>query len=375
MTRSGRPGAFRTLSARGSSRAMELPRPGCPTRPPDIGVTWATCTASANLGSLASLRSLRPLLPLLLFGVAFASVRCSASSEDDGLQGATGTGGGEPRNNVDATWGYGGAGGSSLGASLNPLCGEAAEMGCVPDDEVSCDTTLGMGGAGGQSPLGGAAGLGGMAGSVSIPSDSGSLEPSGYSCHVVSIGGERRRSCELSGQGGPDAPCLSPAGCAAGLTCVGEGASGRCRPYCCRGATSCDGETFCSEEPVVGGTQDLTAPVCVRAEQCNLAEAYPCPDGTDCQCSGGTACMVVGSGITSCVAPGTGEEGDPCNPSEQASCAWGHYCHPTERCVKLCSTVSTKDECGTGRLCLSPAQSGSLPPDFGICTAGADSAR
>ncbi len=248
-------------------------------------------------------------------------------------------------------------------AALDPLCGSDTAA-CIPDDADACSGYAGASNLGGA--MNGTAGAGAMAGTagqgVELPSDSGSLGPSGYGCHLGLRDGEVTRSCQPSGQGELDAPCLSSADCAAGLACVGEGSSGLCRPYCCRGVeTSCEAGFYCAPRRVVGAASGLEAPVCVRADQCSLTEEHPCPEGVACQCTGDSACVIVrADGTTSCVTPGQGKAGEKCE--DAFSCEWGHVCSHTKGCLQLCSTVSSKQECGDSGYCLAR-----FPGDVGVC--------
>src|SRR5690606_6045478 len=200
-------------------------------------------------------------------------------------------------------------------------------MACIPDDPDSCPRpSFGSAGASGDDSGVGQGGMGGAAGAPGA-GDGGSGADLVLGCHLVHDDGELVRSCEPAGTGELDGPCLSPANCAPGYTCVGEGKSGLCRPYCCLGDTeSCGSGTYCAPRLVVGSSPDLEAPVCVRADQCKLLSGeLPCPPGAGCQCAEGTACVPVRSdGITSCVVPGTAEKGEAC--TGPFSCAQGLVC-------------------------------------------------
>ncbi len=101
--------------------------------------------------------------------------------------------------------------------------------------------------------------------------------------------------------------------------------------------------------------------MCVRADQCSLTETYPCPEGVDCQCKDGAACVIVrADGTTSCVTPGQGQAGEACD--DVFSCAWGHVCSSTNGCLELCSTVSNKQECGDSGYCQAR-----FPGNVGVC--------
>jgi hypothetical protein len=99
--------------------------------------------------------------------------------------------------------------------------------------------------------------------------------------------------------------------------------------------------------------------VCVRADNCNLSQEYPCQDEAECQCQEGTACQVVRrDGTTTCAVPGEGEAGDEC------PCAWGHVCSQASgTCLKLCETVVDGDQCDGG-IC---QVASNLPDNWGVC--------
>lgn len=292
----------------------------------------------------------------------------------------------------------------------NPLCASGC-MGQSPDNENACSGfTGGTAGAGpsdagpgadaapnaeggatpdaaGTSPDSGAPGMG----DASTPSgdaspDAGAGTPAmRYGCFLTQHNGAAAAACEPAGHGTEHDPCVDSSDCAPGYGCVLDGAAGECRHFCCAGDCcnpggsagdagdgGCDPDlagTFCAQRPLktdstntgTGQPQQL-APVCVPADNCNLAEPYPCtaPDPADCTCPDpGTACMVVGNGLTSCIPPpGTGKAGDPC------PCAWGHVCsQATKTCLKICSLTAADPGCGTGK-CQASKQ---MPEYFGVC--------
>lgn len=205
-----------------------------------------------------------------------------------------------------------------------------------------------------------------MAGSAGALGAGGVAPIGNQGCHLVQEDDEVIHACQPAGAGELGAPCLSPVNCAPGYTCVGEGASGLCRPYCCLGDnTSCGTGTYCAPRRVVGSTEGLEAPVCVRADQCKLSEGYPCAPKDSCQCGEDTACVPVrADGTTSCVEPGTGEKGDACDGP--FSCSYGHVCSLSRGCLELCSTVSTQSQCATNEFCQALA---GFPDDVGVCIA------
>ncbi len=331
-----------------------------------------------------------------------ATMNCSSAGDRDMT--ATVSGGPGSTSGGDATLPLGGSAGQSsdTGGGLNPLCGEYRDRDCDPDDELSCngyDLGGGTGGTGGSEGSGGSPGGGGSGGSttpgsagqseggaagaesseagaagqsaagsggipidagpdVSVPSDAGTIVPGGVGCRIQAGDDGPLRVCARAGTGEADAPCTSAADCAAGFACIGEGAAGICRHYCCDGAErSCLSGRYCAERPLIGS--GMVVPVCARADNCSLSQPYPCQEGEDCQCPEGTACLVVrGDGTTTCAEPGSGRVGDSC------PCAYGHVCSQASgTCLKLCETVSDTDQCDGG-VCQAAAM---LPEAWGVC--------
>jgi hypothetical protein len=223
------------------------------------------------------------------------------------------------------------------------------------------------GGAGGSSGA-----SGGTAGGFQLPDIDGGTDTPRYACQVTRQGvdqGTPVARCGRSGGGETNAPCLSSADCQPGRACITDGSIGRCLPYCCRGNDSCDPESYCSTRALrddgEGPGTPLEVPVCVPADNCDLAAAYPCTDATSCTCPEGTACTVVRSdgntALRSCLAPGAGVEGDDCI---SATCAWGFICSQASgTCLKLCVVNANASDCGSRR-CQSSAD---LPSNWGVC--------
>lgn len=291
-----------------------------------------------------------------------------------------------------------GSGGSPTPTSLNPLCGSLGiEAGvCQPDNAGDCLTYTppGMGGAGGEGGAsaggvsgGGAPGAGGAeagqagqggvgqagdaaAGGGGQGGEGGSGEPvppgsPKYGCQVSRQNNQTVRQCVPAGVGTTNAPCFSAADCAPSFACVSDGDTGRCLPYCCSATTTCRSGSYCAERPLLSLAGDPTAaapphvPVCVPADNCSLEEHYPCATPGACRCQGDTVCMVVrDDGTTTCLKPGSGEQGQAC------PCAWNHVCSSaTQQCVKICNTDPAKDDCGQQKC----QASSELPPNFGVC--------
>jgi hypothetical protein len=305
-----------------------------------------------------------------------------------------------------------GIGGSS-GTYLNPLCGDAsADDQCVPDEADACadfrppviKPPAGSGGEGGGAEGGASGGIGaggaGLGGESSGAAGDGGASPSGageggaplgsavggqggsggddggepvetarYGCQIGRVGNLPQRSCQLAGVGEVNAPCFSAADCQPGLGCVAQGQTGRCLRYCCEGDDTCDRGSYCAEQPLRKPSTDTSnaepprVPVCVPGDDCSLEEPFPCPDGTECRCKDGTACLVVrADGTTTCRTPGTGKHGEACQQGD--SCAWNHVCSVvTQKCVKICNTDPAKDDCGEQKC----QASSELPQNFGVC--------
>jgi len=286
------------------------------------------------------------------------------------------------------------------GSQTSDLCA----TGCLPDDPMAC---TGAGASPGEAGPGDAAftadamnapdagaSADAAVGFADASSGQGDAAPDGgtgapapgYACHLTRQSGSAAAVCEPAGHGREHAPCVDSSDCAAGYGCVLDGAAGECRHFCCAGNSACQCDpdagadcdpglagTFCADRPlkadIPNGDPTQTAqlaPVCVPADNCNLAEPYPCQaaNAADCTCpEPGTACMVVGDGLTSCIAPpGTGQAGDPC------PCAWGHVCsQATGKCLKICSLTTNDPGCGGGK-CQASKQ---MPDYFGVCVPSA----
>lgn len=331
---------------------------------------------------------------------------CSSSESADSGEATVGSGGGTTMG-IDVVIPPGGSGGAEPNPSgrYNPLCGGFETHDCNPDDENACrdvevdgtssgsdgETTgsqttasastgsggsLGLGGQAGAPGAAGAAGAGGEGGAddsadgsgdgsgempdVSVMADADPIMPSGVACRVNVTDHGPSRGCGLAGGGRDSEPCTNAADCAGGFACVSEGDAGICRPYCCSaGQDPCASGSYCGERTLLGS--ELEVPVCVRADNCNLSQAYPCESAEECQCAEGTACLVVRrDGTTTCAVPGGGGAGEAC------PCAWGHVCSQASgTCLKLCDTVVDDDPppCGDG-ICQAAAD---LPGSWGVC--------
>jgi hypothetical protein len=182
-----------------------------------------------------------------------------------------------------------------------------------------------------------------------------------WACRIQGREASRHAVCAKAGSGLSGAPCVSSADCAIGHACTEDAGVAQCRALCCNGSETCETGRYCAERPQREETEEtgdgLMVPACVLADDCSLADPYPCGAGT-CKCPTGTACTVVrADGTTSCVKPGTGKAGDPC------PCAWGHICsEPTGKCMKLCVTASP--DCGGGRC---QGGNATLPEGWGVC--------
>jgi hypothetical protein len=239
--------------------------------------------------------------------------------------------------------GAGGGGGidTNLGGTMSPgafnyatLCGE----GCVLGED--CATPLGEGG--------GAGGGGGAA-------------PSGYdegptACQLVldADSNEVESACAPVGDATDGMPCLDSSDCAPGLGCVGLG---ECRRYCCGSLDACDPETFCDPRPMATGDVPTEStvpmiPVCVKVADCVLLDDTTCPADQTCT-------VVKSDGTVSCITPGEGTAGDPCQ------CAAGHVCKPEiDTCFKLCR-LDRPDDCPSAHTCQGGVSM--YPSGYGVC--------
>jgi len=280
--------------------------------PPDLGVGGESSSGGADAGGAAT-------------GGAGAAT---------GSAGAPSGGAGTP------------TGGAATGGEDGINGGAPGQGGASGGDTASGGTPAGAGGESGSGP-GAPAGL------------------AAYSCQVSREGNQLLRQCAAAGTGIANAPCFSAADCAPSYACVTENDAGRCLPYCCAQNSTCTSGTFCAERPLRRDAADTSnaepphVPVCVPADACSLEDEYPCPSGSECRCKGDTACMVVRSpGTTTCMKPGTGQQGDAC------PCAWNHVCSSvTHQCTKICHTDPTSNDCGNQKC----QASSELPQNFGLC--------
>ncbi len=342
----------------------DVPFIDAPPPPADAGLTWnPLCGAQCLPDFVAACQ-----------GWGGAGGGGGADSGDASADGylTGGTGGG-------AATGAGGAAGAGGGAGGDPDGGPQPDAG----GDGSASDGSGDASEGGlwHAPFG----FGPEGGSTATPDTGASPEEAeagaplpGYGCHVRREKGNPVARCEPAGPGSSGAPCTSSADCQPALGCVGGANAGECRRFCCTGAdptleadagaVGCETGTWCDERPLrddaIGATA-LSVPVCVPADDCSLAEPYPCPVGQNCKCAEGTACTVVRKdGTTTCMPPGNGGAGDAC------PCAWGYVCsQATGKCLELCTTGNGGTSCEKGA-----CQDGDgLPDGWGVCVgAGKD---
>jgi hypothetical protein len=273
-------------------------------------------------------------------------------------------------------------------ASVLTLCG-VQKPSCDPDDTGSCRNAVPPIGQGGASSVELAAGAGSIDRNASSNADTADGNPKGDSlvgggtgaggsdgtggassaagapamaCRIQRDLPVVLASCEPAGTGTLGAPCVSRANCAAGLACVEENGTAQCRPYCCRGVSSCPAGTYCDSRPtkeLVATTERLSVSVCVHGVECRFDDPFPCLADRDCSCPTGKTCgLVRADGTTACITPGNGTEGQPC------PCAAGHVCAETlGTCFKVCRLVSNAQACSAG-FCQASANLASI---WGIC--------
>ncbi len=246
---------------------------------------------------------------------------------------------------------------------VSPLCG----LGCNPD-KTGAENECSAEGSGAADESD--AGAGGSTGDAVAPPNEDESPERG--CQVSQVEGAPVAECADAGVKLDGEQCVDSSDCAPGFACVRKDADdlepARCRRFCCQGLDSCEAAgTYCAERILVGDADPedadpLSVPVCVRGDNCSLAEPYPCTADSqmDCRCPEGTACTAVrADGTTACLPPGDGVAGDPC------PCAPGYVCsESTQTCLRLCQTNSTNNECDLGRCQFSAA----LPEPFGVCT-------
>jgi len=247
-------------------------------------------------------------------------------------------------------------------STWSPLCGPRS-LGCLPDSDAgACQDVYS-----GASPSEGDAGIGALIDGGSPQASSATL-----TCRIFSLPDAIVRACDRAGSGAMGAPCRNTTDCGNGYTCVAEGSASLCRPYCCADAESCPSSTYCSPRSTVvardGDTWTLGSdvPVCTPAENCPLADPFPCPQGKNCTCPVGKACMIVRRhGLTACVVPGGGHQGEFC------PCDAGYVCsNATFTCLQLCQLSSNSDTSQTSSQCSSGATcqaSNDVPLDWGVC--------
>ncbi len=309
---------------------------------------------------------LRPLSSLVFVASLWG---CSSSSDTSGASLPTTCYG--PGCSSGGSSGLGGAASGIISppdagvvtTTWSPLCGAQA-AGCLPDSDAgSCDDLTNTGATSDESDAG-----------ADASDASASDTSSALTCRIRSVSDAIVRVCELAGSGGVGAPCTMPADCGVGLTCVMEGSAGLCRPYCCAGPEACPSNTYCTSgttlvsRDIDKNTSNLGSevPVCAAAENCPLTDQYPCPQGTSCTCPTGKACMIVRRhGLTACVKPGSGTQGQIC------PCAAGFVCsNTTFTCLKLCQLTSNVNyqvaalQCASGNTCQA---SNDVPADWGVC--------
>jgi hypothetical protein len=236
---------------------------------------------------------------------------------------------------VDAAYEPGmadGGGGSDAAADAgvasthigSPLC-HLSPLGCNPDLPTTAKDCL-------LAPDGG-------------PYNSaGGYDNAPLACHVPPSSGTNADAgapvCAPAGTGADGVRCSTSTDCAPRYECVGDGAEGTCRRYCCTGNVTCDTSEFCDIQPMTGASA-TDVPVCIPISPdggCHLLDDSSCPSTETCA-------VVREDGATSCVA--IGAPGD-------------------RRCYQLCHTADPAAACSATQTC-----KGGLPlfPDssVGIC--------
>jgi hypothetical protein len=269
---------------------------------------------------------------------------------------------------------------AASGATPPPAVKAACGVGtCSPDDIVSCQGYMPPGGIGSDPgsdldagsdpapPLDAGDASAALDGSF-VRNPPTEPERQTYACQVAPAESGVQRECAPSGTRTVNDACTSSMDCVPGMACVGPMHRGRCLYYCCEeGRDTCAGGYFCGEQPLriesLGEADGPAVPVCIRAENCPLAEPYPC-EGERCVCGPGTACTLINTnGTTACLPPGPGTTNAECTTA--TDCAAGYVCsQATQRCVKTCDLDDEESvACGDGRCQSTPT----LPEGWGIC--------
>jgi hypothetical protein len=194
------------------------------------------------------------------------------------------------------------------------------------------------------------------------------LDAATPACQLVPERGVLATTCGMAGTGDTGVPCATVADCAPGYGCALTAPNvATCRPYCCTSLVSCDqfgdGGTsprmYCATLGL-GEAPQLEIPVCIDATDCDLITGAPCTNGQACA-------IVRADGTRSCVTPGKGTLGQPCDCTAglPCTCAAGYTCSWSDNtCLLLCET-SEKKPCGSNAYC----QGGvvQFPPGVGYC--------
>ena len=191
----------------------------------------------------------------------------------------------------------------------------------------------------------------------------GGSSPVSSSCQLVASEAGVTATCGVPGSAEYNQPCMSAANCQAGLGCAvvagadGNGTAGACLDYCCGDVEECPKDTYCAPQAMTE-RPDLSIPVCILATKCTLLDDSTCPAGLTCA-------IVRADGTTSCVVPGHGKDGEPC---ENGACAPGFTCLKLANTCKQLCRLDHPEDCPMGSTCLSG--SGEYPDNYGTCTEG-----
>jgi hypothetical protein len=182
------------------------------------------------------------------------------------------------------------------------------------------------------------------------------------SCIIRPMGATVVTRCVPIGAGGDGDACEDSSECGQSLACVDVDGTPTCRPFSCQVPAQCLPKSYYQVEPLreSGVTMgDVMVPVCVPTVPCELL-AKP----SSCKKQGQVCAIVGGEGDTTCVFPGTGKLGDPCDDPMNA-CGEGLVCSKLKnQCLQICHVGAGATECPGGRC---EGGNRSLPPGFGIC--------
>jgi len=185
----------------------------------------------------------------------------------------------------------------------------------------------------------------------------------GNDCRTVAAAGVETDSCD------------APTDCAAGYTCVGDGAgSAACKRFCNAGSSCSQPRGQCVIQLVSSGTEIPGALTCSSGCDPTRASAGDCPADHGCFLYTVNPDGVANSGdelsLVDCAPAGDGLQGAGCTAYED--CAPDHLCTGVglglSQCLRLCSDVGSACPAEAGTSCTGftmPHEVGGT--EYGVC--------